>query len=81
MQIWPFESIFRPYPLDGLLEIYLDPDDDSWQTSALDVMQALPSIEEIDDGEEVDLTSHLPMIKNVVQVVDEEVVDLRGWNA
>lgn len=46
MQIWPFESLFRPYPLYGLLEP-LDVDLTDLETTNQPV--------KIDDGEVVDL--------------------------
>jgi hypothetical protein len=84
MQIWPFESIFRPYPLSGLLERVVDPDDEDadWiERSKEAVKQELhlePKLEEIDDGEEVDLTAHLPVIQ-MPKPDPDEVVDLSGY--
>jgi len=74
MQIWPFESIFRPYPLTGYLVPYIDPDDEEAVAKELATM---PSLDQIEDGVEVDLTSHLPIIEK--KPVSDEVVDLSGF--
>jgi hypothetical protein len=98
MQIWPFESIFRPYPLAGLLRREIDPDDEDAMAElaaeaerGYDPVQMkqverplelaappAPSLDEIDDGEEVDLTNHLPIIEKP-KPDEEEIVDLSGF--
>lgn len=76
MQVWPFESLFRPFPLEGLLEPYVDPDDEDEVSKIIEQMNA-PREEEIEDGTIVDLTSHLPEITRIAKHEDEdELVDI-----
>lgn len=73
MQIWPFESIFRPFPLRGLLEHVQDPDSEA---DLVFERISKPAPEEIDEGHIVDLTSYLPLTERAK--VDNDIVDLTG---
>lgn len=56
MQIWPFESLFRPYPLTGFLEPYKEPAEDEEL-----IEQLLPALTEPlkeEEEEVVDLTRY-----------------------
>lgn len=77
MQIWPFESLFRPQPLPGLLEPYVEPE--TFEDKIVDSMSQ-PLEEAIDDGHVVDLTQHLPVLDlPAIDEGDDGVVDLTGF--
>lgn len=80
MQIWPFESLFRPIPLKGLLGPYEVPKDELGELQELTEIET-PREEEIDEGHVVDLTSHLPELQQVTKKSEEsdEPVDLTGF--
>lgn len=66
VQVWPFDGLFRPFPLTGLLGPYVE---DSGEN--LDELI-------IEDGHEVDLTSYLGDTSHLV-ASDDKVVDLSGF--
>lgn len=66
MQVWPFDGLFRPFPLEGILGPYVE--DSGEDQEAL--------IEAIEEGHEVDLTSYLLDTSYLVKSSDDEVVDL-----
>lgn len=74
MQVWPFESLFRPFPMRGVMEPYVEPAEDEEPELA-------PDLEEDDDIE--DLTEHLPAVLKALATSlkdeEEEIVDLRGF--
>lgn len=60
MQIWPFESLFRPFPMTGVLEPYVEPPEEDELETLVEAM-ITPWPEEIPEEEEeeiVDLTSY-----------------------
>ena len=73
MQVWPFESLFRPFPLEGLLQRVLDIDDEDYVPPT----EPAPTLAEIDEGHVVDLTNHLePIARKPEPVESDEPVDL-----
>lgn len=77
MQIWPFESLFRPFPMTGVLEPYEEPaEDDELEQIVQSAITPWP--EEIEDGDTVDLTSDWIAPKKE-ETEEEEIVDLTGW--
>lgn len=60
MQIWPFESLFRPFPMTGVLEPYVEPPEEDELETLVEAM-ITPWPEEIPEEEEeeiVDLTKY-----------------------
>jgi len=77
MQIWPFESLFRPFPMTGILEPYVEPpEDDDMEMIVQNAITPWP--EEIEDGETVDLTAGWIAPKKIEEE-EEEPLDLRGF--
>lgn len=77
MQIWPFESLFRPYPMTGVLEPYVEPEEDEEPEFAPIHGQPVTLPEEDDDIE--DLTTFMPAPKPEPIEEEEEIVDLTSW--
>lgn len=78
MQVWPFESLFRPYPMTGVLEPYVEPGPEL-EEMLIEAMKT-PLPEAIEDGETVDLTNHLVPLKAAPVVEEEdEILDLTGY--
>jgi hypothetical protein len=77
MQVWPFESLFRPFPMRGVLEPYVEPPADELEVMVDHMITPWP--EEIDDGETVDLTEHYGPVTAAPDEDEEEIVDLRGF--
>jgi hypothetical protein len=70
IQVWPFDGLFRPFPMEGVLEPYVE---DSGED-----LQAV--IDQIEEGHVVDLTTYLADTSHLVEAPnDDEVVDLSGY--
>ena len=72
MQIWPFESLFRPFPMTGVLEPYEEPVED-------EEFADLIAEETAEQEAFEDLSNYFGEHPEELQKDEEEVLDLRGY--
>ena len=89
MQVWPFESLFRPFPMTGVLEPYVEPEEEP-EVVQTPAQQAEPEPARepepgpvpplVGEDEEIeDLTEHFAPIPEAEPEEEEEILDLTSY--